>query len=57
MILYFTTYFETFMVDGVLVKPLPYLDGWFLPLGWESVLDGKGIEYKEVEYVTEKDVF
>lgn len=54
MILYFTTYFEPFYVDGVLVKPIPYLDGWFIPLGWESVLDEKGIEYKEVEYAIDE---
>lgn len=55
MILYFTTYFEPFTVDGVLCKPIPINDGWLLPLGWEYVLEDNGISYDVIEY-TEEDV-
>jgi hypothetical protein len=48
-VLFFTVELLPFMVDSVMCSPIPYEDGWFLPLGWESVLEEKGVEFNLME--------
>jgi hypothetical protein len=35
---------------GVIASPIPYEDGYILPLGWEEELDKRNISYTIIDY-------
>lgn len=35
---------------GVICEPIPYDNGYIIPLGWESELEAKNIEFKIINY-------
>tara|TARA_R110000822_G_scaffold67329_3_gene164035 strand:+ start:5901 stop:6068 length:168 start_codon:yes stop_codon:yes gene_type:complete len=51
-VLYFINKLEPFKIDSVLCNPIPYLDGYILPLGWEKYLT----DYEIIEYVNNDNI-
>ena len=40
--------FKSFIVDGVICKPFEINGGYYLPLGWEDILNDRNINYNIV---------
>lgn len=54
-VIFLTQTFESFTSDwGALCIPLPYENGYILPLGWEGELAQRGIEFTEIEIPIEE---
>lgn len=51
-VLFITKAIETFTTEhGVVCNPIPYNDGFILPLGWEFELQNRNITFEVVNYV------
>ena len=50
--IFLNTEIEAFTTsEKVVCNPIPYENGYILPLGWESELQSRGIEYTYIDYV------
>jgi hypothetical protein len=51
--IFLNTEIETFTTaEKVVCNPVPYENGYVLPLGWENELQSRGIEFTYVDYVS-----
>lgn len=41
--------------DGRVCSPIPYNDGFILPLGWEIELGNKNISFEIIEYINNEE--